>query len=139
MLLITDRRQADVLLGNEKGRYTHADLNRVEQATLTLAGFAKVLDGDMGLVCKTDWALPGSFSPAGWPVKTQMERYLSNVRALRDRYAPTQALPESMEKLDWQGANQIESALLKAYGVLTGRLHDFQFSGEFFAGEENGI
>lgn len=127
------------MLGRDKGRYGYTDLNRVEQAVNTLADYARVLDGNLELICKTDWGLPGVFSPASWPVKSQMLRYLSNVRVLRDRYAPGCELPDSMERLTWQGANQIESALLCAHRALTGRLHQFQFSGEFFAGEENGI
>lgn len=130
MDLITDRRG---------GCYTFEDLNRVEGAVRLLAAYAKVVDGDMGLVCKTDWGLPGVFSRESWPVKSQMGRYLSNVRSLRDRYAPQCPLPDSMEGLTWQGANEIESALLQIHRVLTGRLQIFQFSGELFAGEENRV
>lgn len=137
MELITDRSPADIQ--NEKGRYTFADLNRVERAVQILAAYAKVVEADPGLLYKTDWGLPGVFSRDTWPVKSQMERYLSNVRALRDRYAPQSPLPDSMEKLTIRGANEIESALLHAHRVLTGRLHTFQFSGELIAGEENTV
>ena len=139
MELITHRRQADALLGNKLGRYGYADLNRVEQAVKTLAGYAKCIHADPKLTCKTDWGLPGAFSPEAWPVKSQMVRYLSNVRALGERYAPQCPLPQSMENLPWQGANQIEQALLCVREVLVERLHTFQFSGELIAGEENTV
>ena len=137
MELITDRSPADIQ--NEKGRYTFEDLNRVERAVQLLAAYAKVVEADLRLPCKTDWGLPGVFSRDTWPVKSQMERYLSNVRALRDRYAPQSPLPESMENLTWQGANQIEYALLCIHEVLVERLHTFQCSGELIAGEENTV
>ncbi len=137
MQLITDRTQADVLLGTEKGRYGVADLNRVEQAVAELYDIAKALDASGISRIKTDWAHGAAFSPDQWPTRSQMDRYLSNIVRLCDAAAVAAELPRSMEKLTWEGANQIEAALLAAYDRTLEMIQTFRFSGEIFAGEEN--
>lgn len=139
MNLITDRTRADVLLGNEKGRYGDADLNRVEQAVQTLCALAKKLDIHLSLQVKTDWALPGAFSAQSWPVKSQMKRYLDNVRSLCGGLSLQMPLPETMTGLDFAGANRIEKALVEADLRLQGVLQTYHYSGECYAGEENSL
>lgn len=136
MQLITDRTEADVLLGNAKGRYGTGDLNRVEaQVGAVLSQFAK-MDIHPGLQVKTDWLLTDLFSPESWPVRSQMQRYLENVRILCRALNMEMPLPESMERLTWEGANQIEQALSAAGSRAEGVIGTYQFSGEVFAGEE---
>lgn len=137
MNLVTDRTQSDVFLGTEKGRYGAADLNRVETAVKELFGIAKALDVVYEPVVKTDWGFPGGFSYDQWPTKGQMERYLNNVSRLCAAVEIAADLPLSMEHLTWEGANQIEQALLLVYTRIQNILQAFRFSGEFFAGEEN--
>lgn len=137
MKLITDRTEADVLLGTPKGYYGYEDLNRVEQAVAQLVELAKQLDEPFDLSCKTDWGPPEQFSGDTWPTVSQMQRYISNVHALCDRFAPEAALPATMDRLNWQGANDIEKGLHFAYCRVIAILNTFNFSGEMFAGEEN--
>lgn len=139
MKLITDRTQADVLLGNEKGHYGHEDLNRVEKAVMQLCIYAEKLDVHPHLTIKTDWAAPGVFSPQSWPGESQMHRYLENVRRLCTAVGTDLALPQTMENLDWQGANQIEQALQAAHMRVQGVLQTYHYSGECYAGEENTV
>lgn len=139
MNLITDRTYADVLLGTEKGRYGIADLNRVEQAVAELYAITKVVDVQHDLQIKTDWEPPGLFSTVQWPTKAQMERYLNNVIRLCESVELAVRLPGSMENLTWDGANQIEAALLAVYDRIQIILQSVRFSGEIFAGEENYI
>lgn len=139
MELITDRTKSDVLLGTEKGHYSAADLNRVERAVAELALLAKALDLHEDIRVKTDWSEPEVFSANQWPTNTQMVRYLHNVHRLCDAVTLTASLPSSMERLTWEGANQIEQALLLTYERIQNILQAFRFSGEFNAGEENGI
>lgn len=115
MYFITDRTESDVFLGNEKGVYSYTDLNRVEEAVQTIVDAGLVT----GLETKTDWGLPGDFSVDGWPVKSQMERFLQNISAIRDAFSIAIQLPESMDKLNWEGANNIEKVLQTALeGIL---------------------
>ena len=137
MNFITDRTQADVLLGTDKGKYGVDDLNRVESAVQELFALAKAVDVPYVPDVKTDWALPGVFSAGTWPTQGQMARYLENVHRLCRDLEIKANLPVTMEKLNWEGANAIEQALLRAYERIQTITQAFRFSGELFAGEEN--
>ncbi len=137
MELVTDRTKSDVLLGTEKGKYSAADLNRVESAVEELAVLAKKLGVNKQFEVKTDWGLPGEFLDSQWPTKKQMARYLNNVWRLCNAVDLAANLPGSMERLTWDGANQIEQALLLVCERIQNILKIFRYSGEFFAGEEN--
>ena len=136
MRLITDRSEADVLLGNEKGCYGSGDLCRVEGFVKELLPQLPQMDIYLSLDTKTDWALTDSFSPDTWPVKSQMQRYLGNICALCNSLDLAPELPESMERLTYIGANQIEQALLLAESRIGAVKNTYRFSGELIAGEE---
>lgn len=103
-----------------RGAYNYTDLNRVESA---VAEISKLLG--LNLVTYTSWAystLPNNyFSDSVF----NMNRYLNNVVAIRDacttltdeEFPP---LPTSMDKLTYEGANNIEKVLEIAYRCLTG-------------------
>lgn len=105
-----------------KGAYNYTDLNRVESAVAKLAS-------ELGLTLstKTDWTL--------WdvPVQADMERYLSNVAAIRDA-CPGElvfpVLPNSMGELTYEGANSIEMVLLIVHSRCA-----IARSGELYCGE----
>ena len=139
MELISNRTEADVLLGNEKGKYRSADLNRVEQAVAELCALAKPLDLYLKLETRTDWGAPGMYSISNWPTDEQMQRYLSNVNQLCNAVSLDVGLPATMENLTWEGANQIERALLCVETRIQSILNTIRYSGEFYAGEENGL
>ena len=136
MQLITDRSEADVLLGTEKGYYGSSDLNRVETFVEDLLRKLPELDVRILLKTKRDWTLTDAFSPDTWPVKSQMARYLENVRALCESLDLYPEIPRSMERLDYVGANQIEQALLLAERRIAAVKNTYRFSGELIAGEE---
>ena len=124
MELITDRTQADVDRAKElaakgwvgmsadeqaewlaglKGTYNHTDLNRVESAVAELAE-----ELCLPLKTKTDWT--------NWdkPKQSAMERYVRNVKVLRDNapcFADTPKAPNSAVKLTYTKANDIEKIL----------------------------
>lgn len=139
MNLITDRTRSDVLLNNEKGRYEAADLNRVEEAVGNLCLIARTKVPLALLATKTDWDAPGLFSSREWPTWSQMERYLNNVKNLCSSIGISAPLPASMKGLSYEGANQIERALLSVQEHLSKNQENFQYSGEILAGEENGL
>ena len=137
MELITNRTEADVLMGTARGTYSFADLNRVETAVKELSEAAKELSVHFMPSVKTDWAYPGTFSADTWPTQSQMLRYLDNVKQLCQKVGVTAKLPSSMENLNWKGANQIEEALSAVNDKIENVIQGFQYSGEIFAGEEN--
>ena len=148
-----------------KGAYNAADLNRVENAVSALAAaltdvveemkqYAESLgvawDGlfdfpynpeDYAPITKINW------KDSDIQTAAEMERYLSNVKLLRGALNFTSdPLPESMNKLTWQGANAIERALTGLNAALeeartvrkdkiTRTPKSWFYSGEVFAGE----
>lgn len=141
MELITDRTEADVLLGTAKGQYNYTDLNRVESAVGELVALAARMGVGQDIVTKTDWAPPGAYLYSEWPTAgANMIRYLQNVSDLCDAFqVPTSALPYSMSSLTWEGANAIEKALQAVYQRIQKLLLYYRYSGEFYAGEETTI
>lgn len=138
MEFLTDRTEADVLLGNERGVYSYTDLNRVEGNVKLLAEALTELGYLPHIAVKTDWGPPGDFSAADWPVESQMERYLKNVRTIQTIF-PLEGkgvLPKSMDKLTWQSANLIEMILEHACKQISAVRQVWKYSGEIYAGEE---
>lgn len=110
-----------------KGAYNYTDLNRVERAVNELAGKL-----GLSLTTKINWTL--------WDVPTQseMERYLGNIKAIRDACPgevefPT--LPSSMNGLTFTSANNIEKVLLLVYEEVNKVSDHDCVLGEFVLGE----
>lgn len=135
MELVTNRTEADALLGNEKGIYSYADLNRVESAVAELSLLFPALDINLSPETKTDWGYPGFFSVDKWPTETQMTRYLKNVSDIKSAFGISLWLPPSMSQLTWSGANNIEKILERAHTAATNTIKAFRYSGEFYSGE----
>ena len=143
--------------------YTAVDLNRVETAVQYLMEQLNAAPGDLkDHAAALDVAWDALFdvpyseitvdTNADWtalalPTRSQMERYLSNVTtvkaALTALYPP---MPDSMGRLTYTGANNIEQTLVLLYGALQAeidritRLIDntaaaWYYAGEIYAGE----
>lgn len=86
-----------------KGAYNYSDLNRVERAVMEIAA-------DLGwtLETKTDWTM--------WDVPrvSDMERYIDNVRRIRNAMGSNIALPETGDRFTYGDANNIELILSNA-------------------------
>lgn len=136
MDLITDRTESDALLGNEKGIYSYTDLNRVEEAVKQIAKEITTMGFSLQLQTKTDWGLPGNFMASTWPVESQMKRYLENVSNIKKVFLIPIKLPNTMEKLDWNGANGIEKVLEIAVDRVAAIKQSYHYSGEIYAGED---
>lgn len=120
---MTDSQKTEYREYAAKGAYNYSDLNRVETA---VAGLAEIYG--LTLTTKTDWGV--------WDIPTQsdMERYLSNVVAIRDAYTGNRVLPElpdSMIGLTYEGANNIEMVLAIAYAPDDAVIQ----SGDIYCGE----
>lgn len=151
--LVTDRTQADVdraeylanlgldnmteaerteYLTDLKGAYNATDLNRVGAAMnyvaerLAAHGFIVSIDP------KTDW------TKLDWPTPSTMERYLADLSELRSKFAlmqSTPAVPEDMERLTYEEANDIEKILEDIDRLLTYTAQAWFYSGDLFSGE----
>lgn len=103
-----------------KGAYNYSDLNRVERAVKEIAEILGVV-----VETKTDWT--------NWdmPTKNEVERYLGNVRLIQSVCGETTLLPDSLNKMTYDTANKIESALMRCRTIAEAALR----CGEVFCGE----
>ena len=149
--------------GVQKGAYNYTDLNRVEeavdyvadalvQADTDLKAYATSLGvawdtvydlpydpADYNLTVKTDWAV------GDVPSATQMARYYSNLLLIQAAFLVYTAIPDSMNNLNYEGANNIEQMLLDEYQALQDGIElreamiraaaECYKSGEFYSGE----
>lgn len=130
--LITDRTQADVDARNKKGTYNASDLNRVGAAVAYVAGRLLECGTSVDVSPKQDW------SESDTPTASQLERYRSDVAALRDALAAmptTPQAPNTMENLTWGKANDLEKILRDTDILISNLKAAWFFSGDLFSGE----
>ena len=130
--LITDRTQADVDARNDKGTYNASDLNRVGAAVAYVAGRLLECGTSVDVSPKQDW------SESDTPTASQLERYRSDVTALRDALAAMPTTPQSpntMENLTWGKANDLEKILQDTDVLISNLKAAWFFSGDLFSGE----
>lgn len=130
--LITDRTQADVDARNGKGTYNASDLNRVAAAMNYVAGRLESAGYDPHISPKTDWKDDDWVDPSAQAV------YLGYLAELRSQFAMMQTtppVPNDMEKLTYQEANDIEKILEDIDRLLTNASQAWFYSGDIYASE----
>lgn len=129
--LITDRTQADADARNDKGTYNASDLNRVGAAVAYVAGRLLECGTSVDVSPKQDW------SESDTPTASQLERYRSDVAALRDALAamPTTPQAPTMGNLTWGKANDLEKILQDTDVLISNLKAAWFFSGDLFSGE----
>lgn len=130
--LITDRTQADVDARNGKGTYNASDLNRVAVAMIYVADRLRAAGYDPHISPKTDWKDDDWVDPAAQAV------YLGYLAELRSQFAMMQTtppVPNDMEKLTYQEANDIEKILEDIGRLLTNASQAWFYSGDIYASE----
>lgn len=130
--LITDRTQADVDARNGKGTYNASDLNRVAAAMNYVAGRMESAGYDPHISPKTDWKDDDWVDPAAQAV------YLGYLAELRSQFAMMQTtppVPNDMEKLTYQEANDIEQILADIDRLITNMTFAWMYSGDIYSGE----
>lgn len=145
MNLITDRTQADVnrvktiaakakagtwtaaeqaeWLRGMKGAYNYTDFNRVESAVKELAAILGVT-----VTTVTTW------NSKAIPTASDIQRYLGNIDELRtvcSALATTPATPQSLHRMTYQTANEIEQILTD----IEAAINSWARCGEIFCGE----
>ena len=142
--LIFDRTASDVEYARNnpsakewlKGCYNYIDLNRVEKSCKYLSdllnsyGYVNLIDE------KTDWNIDD--------IQTveQMARYLNNVKILMGTFIlkkDTPKLPETMNKLTYTQANNIEKILYDISELIEKMEAMFRYSNTFYSGESEGL
>lgn len=115
-----------------KGAYNYTDMNRVEAAVFMIAAKLNAIGIPVNVITKSNW------THSDMPTASDFARYLGNVEKLRSassgmHQAPE--LPDSMVRLDYIGANNIEKVLLFVNEWADGMKDTFWYSGEFYGGE----
>lgn len=114
------------------GAYTKAAMNRVGIAVRFLAEELRKRGYDPKVSPKTDWTRQDATT------RIQGETYRKNVETIRDtqnlkRLTEWYEIPETLRYLDYQGANQLEKALVETDAVFP--RYTAWTSGEIFCGE----
>lgn len=115
-----------------KGAYNASDLNRVQEAMEYLAGVFGAYGYTVGLLPAPVWA------EGDIPTASDMDAYLANLSALRGAAAvlpATPATPESMERLTYVTANDIEQILADLDRQLANMAAAWFYAGEIYCGE----
>ena len=153
MNLITDRTAADVALWQSlrnkawrlmtdgereqwlsslKGCYNYTDLNRVESAVKYVSELLQKAGYRFYPETKTDWTMNDS------PTQDDMSRYLGNIADLRNVIAVRFTTPEAPtveEKLDYQGANDIETIVGDVTALTENMYESWSYSADGFSGD----
>lgn len=138
--LVTDRTQADVTAGNEKGIYQASDLNRVGAAMNYVAERLVEFGYNPSINPKTDW------EDTEWVNQGQAAHYLADLAELRNQIAVFYTTPEvpprltatgpnTKDGLNYERANDIEKILEDIDRLLTLILQNLLYAGEIFSGE----
>ena len=115
-----------------RGMYTHNDLNRVEKAVEAISLRFKESGYEIQLDTKTDWTYQDTVT------KTDMERYLHNISALRGFlvvFKDTPNVPSIDAQLNYKLANDIEKILRDIYNIADGLVRARYYAGEIVSGE----
>lgn len=122
--LVTDRTAG--------AKYNISDLNRVESTVQVLADALNAVGFNLDLTIKTNWVITDN------PTQSDMERYRTNVSAIRAALTvleSTPAVPDSMRYLGFESANNTEQILLDVEDALNRVAPSWWYAGEIYSGE----
>lgn len=115
-----------------KGAYNHTDLNRVENAVAYLAERLSELGYGIDPLVTQTWSITSV------PKLSDMERYLNNVRKIRGAFSvlrTTPDVPDTMQKMTYVEANEIEQILHDVETLVNNMVSAFTYSGDIYGGE----
>jgi len=129
---LTAEEKAEYLAGM-KGAYNYKDFNRLGEAISYLVEQMKKLDiHDSSIVPKVDWAMGDT------PTQSQVRNLLSCLTKLRVKLSlPDNApsVPNSLDKLTYQMANDMELLLWMIDQRITQTTAAFRYSGTMYCGQ----
>lgn len=129
---LTAEEKAEYLAGM-KGAYNYTDFNRLGEAIAYLVERMKKLDiHDSSIVPKVDWAMGDT------PTQSQVRNLLSYLTKLRAKLSlpdNTPSVPNSLDKLTYQTANDMELLLWMIDQRITQTTTAFRYSGTMYCGQ----
>ena len=116
--------------GDPKGANNASDLNRVGAACDYVAARIRERGYCVTVEPRTNW------TKEDIPTPSDMTAYLGNIKAIRNVFTvETPELPESMEYLKWDKANDLERVLELVDAAITRLTQSLWYAGEICAGE----
>jgi hypothetical protein len=130
---MTDAERREWLSGAaRKGAYNYTDLNRVESAVAHLGEQLARYGYGVKLHSRRVW------EASDVPTVSDMTRYLANVKLIREaftRFRSTPAVPASLQRLNYAGANDIEQILADVETLINNMVTAFVHAGDIYGGE----
>ena len=121
--LIYDRTQLDTINLTSKGYYNYTDLNRIEQWCEYLSEILNNYNYFVNIVTKTNWTM------LDLPKQSEMERIRVNINTLQKAYFSFTQIPENLEYMNWQKANDIEKILYEIDKIIKYMENNFVYCG----------
>lgn len=121
--LIYDRNETDLINNTDKGQYTYTDLNRVETWCRYLADLLNDYGYTVSIATKTNWL------ETDYHYSEDMERIRSNINTLKQAYFSFTRIPENLEYMTYQKANDIEKILDEIEKILSYMENNFTCCG----------
>lgn len=115
-----------------KGAYNATDLNRVQSAARYIKDRFETHGYSVNLSEQRTWTQQDT------PSMADLRMYLEDIAAIRNVFAmlqTTPAVPDSMARLTYTKANDIEQILHDVDMLLSNMIASFVYSGDFFGGE----
>ena len=116
-----------------RGAYNYTDLNRVGAA---VAYLQNRLEAECGITVSV--TAKQSWQEQDIPTKSEMDIYLADVEAMRAALPlqfNTPNTPNSMERLTFYAANDIERILTAVENAINRLFPNWRYAGEYYAGE----
>ncbi len=128
--LIFDRTQVDINNLTSKGYYNCTDLNRIEEWCEYLAEILNKYSYFVNITIKKSWSM------LDLPTQSDLERIRQNVNTLRQAYFSFTQIPENLDYMTWQKANDIEKILDEIDKILTAMENNFVYCGVAGCGQD---
>lgn len=127
--LIYDRTQNDLVQNTSKAYYNYTDLNRVEEWCEYLANLLNSYSYPVNIQVKKNWQM------SDFPTSSEVERIRQNVNALKEAYFAFTEIPENLEYVTYEKANDIEKILSEIDFILTSMENNFIYCGVASCGQ----
>lgn len=121
--LIFDRTQLDITNKTEKGRYNYTDFNRIESWCEYIANTLNSYSYSISILTKTNYSLKNK------PNESDLERIRNNINTLKQAYFSFTEIPENLEYMTFEKANDIERILYEIEKLLSYMENNFDYCG----------
>lgn len=121
--LIFDRTQLDIDNDTEKGQYTYTDLNRVESWCKYIADVLNNYNYYVSINTRTDW------KESDYHYSKDLERIRTNINRLKEAYFSFTQIPENLEYMTINKANDIERILFEIDKIIGCMENNFIYCG----------